>query len=162
MAIRPSGRLGNSESTRGIQWGFRPWRTSPYIYVLAHCRALEWPDADHFRRTGGIYAVSGATRLEGRVALPLPAGFRISGRSVGRSWALRIRNLDTTRIAVTLERVIRSQGSNPEALFYIGFRSGMNRTQATARQENLLVVGLSRSWWTAPAADLGRHEEMMT
>jgi hypothetical protein len=141
-AVRTSWETANQRA--GIQWGFRPWRTSPYIYVLAHAGHWNGQTLITFEGRAG-YTLFGATRLEGRVALPLPAGFRISG-GVSADPGHLGSQLDTTRIAVTLERVIRSQGSNPEALFYIGFRSGMNRTQATARQENLLAVGLSRSW----------------
>jgi hypothetical protein len=141
--VRASWESANQNA--GIQWGLRPWGISPYVYVLAH--------AGHFNRQPLItfegraaYTLFGPARLEGRVTLPLPGRFRIAGGASVDPARMRSHDIDASHVAVTLERVIRSHGSTPDSVFYIGFRSGVNRTQASARPENLLVVGLSRSW----------------
>src|SRR6266478_614979 len=83
-AVRTSWETANQHA--GIQW--LPALANQSLHLCAGaCRALEWPDADHFRRTGGIYAVRcNQARRPGRPAI---AGrFQNIRRSVGRSWAL--------------------------------------------------------------------------
>jgi hypothetical protein len=128
----------------GIQFGIRPWRTSPYLYLLAH--AGHWNSQPLVTFEGRMgYTFFGSARLEGRLSLALPAGFRLGGgvsvdpRTIGAAF-------DATQAAVTLERVIRFGDSTPAALFYLGFRSGVNHSQPTPCHETLLIVGLSKQW----------------
>lgn len=130
---------------RAFTWGLRPWRTNPYIYFLIRAGHLQGQPLLTFEARAG-YTLLGTTRLEGRLTLPLPASFRISaGTSVDPS-RLGLPDSSMPRVAVTLERVLRVRDGAPLSVFYIGFRSAIYRSSSSARQESLLVAGLSRSW----------------
>jgi hypothetical protein len=141
--VRSSWESGNNNA--GIEWGFRPWRTDPYLYIMAHAGHLNGQSLITFEGRAA-YTLFGSPRLEGRVTLPLPAKFRLGGGVSVDPIRLEAHDPDAMHLAFTLERVIRFHGSTPDALFYVGFRSGVNRTQATPRPENLLVVGLTKQW----------------
>jgi len=120
------------------------FKLTPYLYVLAHAGHFNGQPLITFEGRAA-YTLLGSARLEGRITLPLPGKFRIAGGvSVD---PMRIgSDRDATQVAVTLERVIRARGSSPDALFYVGFRSGLDRSQAAPRHESLMVVGLSKRW----------------
>ena len=135
----------NSSQNSGFTWGLRPWRTNPYAYVLIRAGHFQGQPLITFEARAG-YTLLGTTRLEGRLTLPLPASFRIAaGTSVDPS-RLGMADSSIPRVGVTLERVLRIRDGAPLSVFYIGFRSAINRTTSSPRQETLLVAGLSRSW----------------
>jgi hypothetical protein len=129
----------------GIQFGIRPWRTSPYAYILAH--AGHWNGGPLITFEGRArYTMFGSARLEGRLSMPLPSGFRLGGGISVDPLRLRAGEPDPTGFGVTLERVIRFNGRSPDALFYVGFRSGLIQDGYTMRHENVIVAGLSKTW----------------
>ena len=142
-AIRSSWERGNERT--GIQWGLRPWRTSPYLYLLAHAGRLDGRPLVTFEGRAG-YTLFSSTKLEGRLTFQLPASFRIAGGASVDPSRIGSHDPSVTRIAVTLERVIRSRALIPDGVFYVGFRSGVNATTSPARQDNMLVAGLARAW----------------
>ena len=88
----------------------------------------------------------GSTKLEGRLAFQLPASFRLAGGASVDLVRMGSEEPGATHFAVTLERVIRLPGLNPEAVFYVGFRSGILDRYPNPRQENLIIAGLSKHW----------------
>ncbi len=130
----------------GLQWGIRPWSTTPYVYVLA--RAGHWNGQPLITFDGrAAYTLFGTARLEGRLTVPLPGRFRLAGGVSVEPSRIGSNDPDNMHTAVTLERVIRlRESSSPEALFYVGFRSGANWSQGVARHENLIVAGFSKRW----------------
>ena len=134
----------HSSQNRPFTWGVRPWRTNPYVYFLVRAGHFQGQPLLTFEARGG-YTLLGGTRLEGRLTIPLPASFRISaGTSVDPS---RFGLSDSTpRVAATLERILQVRDGTPLSVFYVGFRSAINRSMSSPRQESLLVAGLSRSW----------------
>lgn len=129
----------------GIQFGIRPWRTSPYAYILAH--AGHWNGRPLLTFEGRArYTMFGSARLEGRLTMPLPSGFRLGGGISVDPMRLGAGEPDPTQFGVTLERVIRLGNHSPDTVFYVGFRSGLNGDQFNPRHENLIVAGLSRTW----------------
>ena len=143
-AVRSSWERANENA--GIQWGVRPWRTSPYLYFLAHAGRLDGRRLITFEGRAGYTLFGSATRIEGRLTLQLPASFRIAGSGSFDPGRIGSGDPGATHFAVTLERVIGSGGPNPEGVFYVGFRSGVNGNSSNPRQENLIVAGLSRRW----------------
>src|SRR5207247_7665063 len=110
-------------------WGFRPWRTSPYLYFLAHAGRLEGRPLITFEGRAG-YTLLGSTKLEGRLAFQLPASFRIAaGGSVdpARNGA---RDTSATHVAVTLEPMFRSNGRGTAGEFYVAFPPGVKRASS--------------------------------
>jgi hypothetical protein len=134
-----------------IQFGVRPWRSSPYVYVQAQAGHLDGRALLTFEGRAG-YTLFGAGRLEGRLTLALPYQFRL-GAGVAIDPARIAASTDYTHMAVTLERAIRptrpsgsSHASTPESLFFIGFRSGLDQSHSTARHETQFLVGFNRLW----------------
>lgn len=135
----------SSAQSRGFTWGVRPWRTNPYVYFLIRAGHFQGQPLVTLEARAG-YTLLGTTKLEGRLTLPLPASFRIAaGTSVDPS-RLGLSDSSTPRVAVTLERVLRVRDGAPLSVLYVGFRSAINRSSSSPRQESLLVAGLSRSW----------------
>ena len=142
-AVRSSWEAGNRNS--GIQWGVRPSRTNPYLYFLAHAGRLDGRPLITFEGRAG-YTMFGSSQVEGRLTLQLPASCRIAGGMSVDPGRVGSHNPDATHIGVTLERTVRLGKLIPDAVFYLGFRSGGNRGPSTMRQENLIVAGLSTRW----------------
>ena len=142
-AVRSSWENMNEHA--GVQWGFRPWRTSPYVYFLAHAGRLNGQPLVTFEGRAG-YSLFGSTRMEARLAFQLPASFRIAGGASVDPGRMSAHDPAATHVAVTLERVIRTWGVNPDAVFFLGFRSGVNGEAANARPDNMFLTGLSKRW----------------
>lgn len=142
-AVRSSWERANEHG--GIQWGLRPWRTNPYLYFLANAGRMDGRPLLTIETRAG-YTLFGSPQIEGRVALQLPASFRIAGG--GACNPARLGTGDTSEashISFTLERPLGSR-NDPKGVFFLGFRSGMNRTLSNPRQENLVLAGISRPW----------------
>ena len=128
-----------------LQWGVRPWRTSPYLYFLTHAGHFDGrPLFTVEGRTG--YTLFGSENTEARLTLQLPASFRIAGSAGFDPFRLSSNEHGAAHFGVTLERVTRSHGLIPDAVFYIGFRSGLRGGSSNPRQENMVVLGLSKIW----------------
>ncbi len=135
----------NTDEHSGIKWGFRPWRTSPYVYFLAHAGRLNGQPLVIFEGRAG-YSMFGSTLMEARLAFQLPSSFRIAGGASVAPDRMSAHDPAATHIGVTLERVIRAWGPNPDAVFFLGFRSGVNGEVSNSRQENLFLAGLTKRW----------------
>ena len=142
-AVRSSWESANEKS--GIQWGFRPWRTNPYLYVLATAGHLDGRPLVTFEGRMG-YTLFGSSKLEGRLTLQLPDSFRIAAAASANPGRMGTGGAEPAQVTVTLERVIHSRNLSPDAVFYLGFRSGASRGYSSPRLENLVVAGLSKSW----------------
>jgi len=142
-AVRSSWENVNEHG--GIQWGFRPWRTSPYVYFLAHAGRLDGQPLVTFEGRAG-YSLLGSTRMEARLTFQLPASFRIAGGASVDPGRMSAHDPAATHIAVTLERVIQGWGVHPDAVFFLGFRSGVNSEVSNARPDNMFLTGLSKRW----------------
>jgi hypothetical protein len=142
-AVRSSWERGSSNG--GIQWGFRPWRTSPYMYVQAHAGHLDGHPLLAVETRAG-YTLLGESAIEGRLALQLPGSFRLAGAGAFDPGKMNGRARGGTRFSFTLERALRHQGMAPESIFFLGFRSSMLDLGARSRAANVLVAGLSTTW----------------
>jgi hypothetical protein len=132
---------GNS----GIRWGFRPWRTNPYIYFLAHAGRLGNRPLLTFEGRAG-YSLFDSMKVECRLTLQLTERWRVaSGASLDPSKA-GSSDARATHFAVSLERIIPTLEAATDSVFYIGFRSGVNGATVNPRHESLLIAGLSRRW----------------
>jgi len=142
-AVRSSWEKENEKG--GIQWGLRPWRTTPYVYLLAHAGRWDGRPLITFEGRAG-YTLMGSTHIEGRLTLPLPASFRIAGAGSVDPGRPGSRDAGMPHLGITLERVVRSRSLRPDGVFFVGFRSGVNGGGSNPRQENLIVAGLSTAW----------------
>ena len=142
-AVRTSWERVNKDA--GIQWGVRPWRTSPYLYFLAHAGHFDGGSLITLEGRAG-YTMFGSTRIEGRLTLQLPASFRIAAAASMDPARIGSHDSGASHVGVTLEHVIRTRGGNPDSVFYLGFQSGANRSLPNGPQENMVVAGLSRLW----------------
>ncbi len=141
-AVRSSWERANENA--GIQWGIRPWRTSPYLYFLAHAGRLNGRRLLTIEtRTG--YALFGSFQIEGRLALQLPGSLRIAGSGAVYPTRLGHGDPESTHFSFTLERVLSSR-DELKGVFFLGFRSGANHTHSDPQHENILLAGLSRPW----------------
>jgi len=129
----------------GIQWGVRPWQTTPYIYFLAHAGRLAGSPLFTFEGRGG-YSMFGATRVEGRVTLQLPASFQLAGGAAIDPLRMASHQSGGNHFGVTLERVLRSGNFIPDSVFFIGFRSGRNDALFDHRIDNRVLAGFSKHW----------------
>ena len=141
-AVRSSWENANERGS--IQWGFRPWRTSPYVYFLAHAGRLNGHPLVTFEGRAG-YSLFGSTLMEARLSFQLPESFTIAGGVSVDPAKMSAHNPAATHIAITLERAIRPRGFNPDAVFFLGFRSGVGEF-SSSHPENLIVGGLSKRW----------------
>jgi hypothetical protein len=142
-AVRTSWERVNQDA--GIQWGLRPWRTNPYVYFLAHAGHFDGLPLLTFEGRAG-YTLFGSSRIESRLTLQLPASFRIAAAASMDPARIRSHDSGASNVGVTLEHVLHTSGHNPNAVFYLGFRSGANTVLPDARQENMVVAGLSTPW----------------
>jgi hypothetical protein len=144
-AVRSSWEKFNEKG--GVQWGLRPWRTNPYIYFLAHAGRLAGQPLFTFEGRAG-YSLFASATLQARVTLQLPASFRIAGAAIVDPFRMASASHQTggNHFALTLERVVRSSSFTPEAVFYVGFRSGINGNLAVPRQDNQIVAGFFKHW----------------
>jgi len=130
----------------GIQWGYRPWRTSPYVYFLAHAGHLDGRSLITLEGRAG-YTLMGSSQLAGRLTLQLPASLRLAAAAAMDPARAGVQDPSARHLSVTLEWALPSRGGgNPDGTCYVGFRSGANHNFGNLRQENLLVAGLSKSW----------------
>jgi hypothetical protein len=158
-----SGTLGNSEEERvqlttvsysavrssweksgrntSIQWGLRPWNTSPYLYFLVQAGHFEGRPLLTLESRAG-YTLFGSSKVEARLTLELPASFRLAASAAMDPGRVNSGEPGSRFVGVTLERLIGLAGSNPTALFYVGFRSGIRDTSPNPRHENMIVAGL--------------------
>src|SRR5205823_816714 len=88
------------------------------------------------------YTMFGASKVESRLTLQLPASFRIAGSASFDMARIGSTDPEAAHLGMTLERVIKSDGPSPEAVFYIGFRSGAYGGSSNPRHENIIVAGL--------------------
>jgi hypothetical protein len=142
-AVRDTWELSNDKS--GIQWGFRPWRTSPYAYVLAHAGRFEGQPLIVFEGRAG-YGLMGGSKMQSRLSLQLPAAFRLAAAADFDPARFGSNGNGRPRIGISLERPIRRRNGVTEGVLFVGFRSGSNNTMPEARHENILLAGLSREW----------------
>ena len=143
-AVRTSWESGNLGT--GLTWGVRPWGTTPYLYFLAQAGHLDGRSLVTLEGRAQ-YTVLGSTKLEGRLTFQLPASFRLAaGTSIDPSCIGSHAADATPHIAVTLERAIRTAGTVPDGVFFIGFRSRVSGNSSNPHQENLLIAGLSKRW----------------
>lgn len=142
-AVRSSWERGNRDAN--IQWGLRPWRTTPYVYLLAHAGHLDDEPLITFEgRTG--YKMLGSNKTEGRLTLQLPASFRVAGGASVDLARLGTRDRGAPHFGVSLERVTRGRGINPGAVFYVGFNSGMNAGDPNPHYESQIAAGFYKRW----------------
>lgn len=141
-AVRTSWE-GSTNST--FQWGWRPLRRTPYVYVLAQAGHLDSRPLLTFESRAG-YTLLGASRLESRLAVQLPFSFRLAGSGSVNPARMNSNDPTAANFGITLERLIGSQ-LHPDSLFYIGFRSGAHGNGAAGpRHENMIVLGFSKPW----------------
>lgn len=142
-AVRSSWESMNEKGT--VQWGLRPWRTSPYAYFFAHAGHLGGAPLFIFEGRAG-YTLFGTTRLEARLTLRLPSSFRIAASGSTDPSKMGTQETRVTHFGVTLERVLGPANRPPVAVLFLGFRSGVNAMTSDPSRESLLIAGLSRSW----------------
>jgi len=139
-AVRTTWERGNDDA--GLQWGIRPWRTSPYVYVLAKAGHYDGRSLIMAEGRAG-YTMFGSSKIEGRVALALPASFQLAAAA---AWdpARTSYGGGGTHFAATLERLIGNSSLQQTTLFFVGFRSGYRSDYQ--RTENVLLAGFTRRW----------------
>jgi hypothetical protein len=143
-AVRSSWESAN-EGTR-LNWGVRPWGTSPYLYFIAQGGHLDGRSLVTLEGRAQ-YTVLGSTKLEGRLTFQLPASLRLAaGTSIDPSCIGSHCTASVPHIAVTLERAIRHTGAAPDGVFFLGFRSGGTGSSSNLRTENVFIAGLSKTW----------------
>ena len=142
-AVRSSWERENEKG--GVQWGLRPWRTSPYVYLFAHAGHLDGKPLLTFEGRAG-YTFFASTRLEGRLTLQLPASFRLAGGAGVDPGKLGTRDTSASFYGFSLERLVQVRDHIPAGIFYLGFRSGAYGGSSNQRHENMIVAGLSRPW----------------
>jgi len=136
-AVRSSWEKSGKSSS--IQWGLRPWNTSPYIYFLVQAGHFERRPVLTLESRAG-YTLFGSSKVEARLTLELPASFRIAASASMDPGKVNTMEPGSKFVGVTLERLIG--GANPSALFYLGFRSGIRDTSTNPRHENMIMAGL--------------------
>jgi hypothetical protein len=130
----------------GLNWGVRPWGTSPYLYFIAQGGHLDGRSLVTLEGRAQ-YTVLGSTKLEGRLTFQLPAAFRLAaGTSIDPSCIGSHNPNAFPRVAVTLERAIRRTGTIPDGVFFIGFRSGGSGNLSNLHTDNVFIAGLSKRW----------------
>lgn len=142
-AVRSSWEGSNQAAA--VQWGFRPWRTNPYVYFLAHAGRMDGRPLVTFEGRAG-YTMFGSSKIEGRLTFQLPASFRLAGGASFDPGRMGSHDPNASHIGVTLERVIHFAPLDSDAVFYVGFRSGADRYSSNPRHEDLLVAGFATRW----------------
>lgn len=127
-----------------IQWGLRPWSDTPYLYFLVQAGHYESKPLLTLETRAG-YTLFGASKLESRLALQLPASFRIAGSASAYPSRLNGGEPGASNFGLTLERFVGSR-LKPESLFYVGFRSGVRADAAGSRHENFIACGFIKRW----------------
>src|SRR6267142_2073009 len=116
----------------GIQWGYRPWRTSPYVYFLAHAGHLDGRSLITLEGRAG-YTLMGSSQLAGRLTLQLPASLRLAAAAAMDPARAGVPDPSARHLAVTLEWALPSRGAASDGACYVGFRSGANNSFANLR-----------------------------
>jgi hypothetical protein len=143
-AVRYSWESANEGTA--LNWGVRPWGTSPYLYFIAQGGHLDGRSLITLEGRAQ-YTVLGSTKLEGRLTFQLPASFRLAaGTSIDPSCIGAHNPNSIPHIALTLERTIRRTGAIPDGVFFLGFRSGGAGNCSNLHTENRFVAGLSKNW----------------
>jgi hypothetical protein len=141
-AVRTSWERANEDA--GVHWGVRPWRTNPYIYILAKAGHYDGRSLITAEGRAG-YTMFGTTKLEGRIALALPSSFQLAAGATTDPSRVNSMN-EASHFAVTLERLVRSSALQTPTLFFVGFRSGFRGGRDDNRQENVIIAGFTRGW----------------
>lgn len=132
-------------NSTGVSWGFRPWRTSPYVYVQGRAGHMDGHPLISIETRAG-YTLLGESQIEGRLALQLPCAFRIAGAGAFDPGKMNGHDRAGTRFSFTLERVLGFSGVRPDAVFFLGFRSSMIERPIRSRAANVIVAGLFTTW----------------
>jgi hypothetical protein len=136
----------SSHRDAGFNWGFRPWRTNPYLYFLAHAGHLERRPLLTLEGRSG-YTLFGSSKVEGRLALALPSAFQLSGAASFDPVKMHGDYHGSPHFSVTLERAVHlSRNAIPSTLFFVGFRAGKTSLFGDSRQETLFLTGFYRTW----------------
>jgi hypothetical protein len=143
-AVRSSWESSNEGTA--LNWGVRPWGTSPYLYFIAQGGHLDGRSLVTLEGRAQ-YTMLGSTKLEGRLTFQLPASFRLAaGTSIDPSCIGSHCTAAIPHIAVTLERAIRRTGATPDGVFFLGYRSGGTGNSSNLHTENVFIAGLSKNW----------------
>jgi len=142
-AVRSSWEASFKETH--IQWGIRPWRSYPYVYVLARAGRIEGQPLLTLEGRAG-YKMFDAPRIETRLTVQLPASFRIAGGVAFDPSRVGQTQPGGAEFAVTVEKVLRPHSPYSDAIFFAGFRSGVNTTFSTPRRESAFLAGVFRGW----------------
>jgi len=142
-AVRSSWETSNERG--GLLWGVRPWRTSPYVYFLAHAGRMAGLPLFTFEGRGG-YSMFGSAKLEARVTLQLPGSFRLAGGASLDISLMASHGQGASHFAVNLERVLRLSDFTPESVFFVGLRSGHNGSSSNPRMDNQILAGIFKRW----------------
>jgi hypothetical protein len=127
-----------------FQWGLRPWSDNPYLYFLVQAGHFESKPLLTLETRAG-YTLFGASKIESRLALQLPASFRIAGTASAYPTRLDSGDPGASNFGLTLERFIGSR-IKPDTLFYVGFRSGVRAGMSSSRHENFIACGFIKRW----------------
>jgi hypothetical protein len=141
-AVRSSWETSNRSAN--FQWGLRPWSSSPYLYFLVQAGHFESKPLLTLESRAG-YTLFGASKIETRLAVQLPASFRLAGSASMNPGRINTGDPSASFFGVTLERLLGSR-LNPSALFYIGFRSGVHTSTSNPRHENFIAMGFTKHW----------------
>ena len=128
-----------------VQWGIRPWRSYPYIYLLANVGRMEGRPLLTIEGRAG-YKMVEAPRIETRVTVQLPASFRIAGGAAFDPSRVGENERGRAEFAVTIEKCLRSHSPCSAAICFVGFRSGVNTAFSPPRRESAFLAGVSKGW----------------
>jgi hypothetical protein len=142
-AVRSSWE-SQSKETR-VQWGIRPWRTYPYVYILARAGRIEGLPLLTLEGRAG-YRFFDAPRVEARLTTQLPASFRIAAGAAFDPTRVGENEYGRAEYAVTLEKVLGPHSPYSDAILFLGFRSGVNTAYSTPRRESVVLAGISTGW----------------
>jgi hypothetical protein len=134
-------RWESQSQSSSLQWGARPWNTSPYVYLLSRGGHFEGKSLLTLETRMG-YSMSGSGKFENRLTLQLPASFRLAASASLDPGRIGSSDPRASYFGITLERVINTDGLYPTGMFYIGFRSGARGDSSNPRHENMIVAGL--------------------
>jgi hypothetical protein len=142
-AVRSSWE-GLSKDTH-VQWGIRPWRQYPYVYILARAGRMEGRPLLTLEGRAG-YRFFDAPRIEARLTTQLPSSFRIAGGAAFDPTRVGENEYGRAEYALTLEKVLAPHSPYSDAIFFLGFRSSVNTSYSTPRRENVVLAGVSTGW----------------
>jgi hypothetical protein len=133
-----------TDKRNAIQWGLRPWSNNPYVYFLIQAGHFESKPLLTLESRAG-YTLFGASKLETRLAVQLPASFRLAGSASAYPTRLNSGEPGASNFGLTLERFFGTR-MKPDSLFYIGFHSGIRAGAVSSRHENFIAMGFMKYW----------------